>query len=108
MYSDLVDISGQSIAELASSSTCSRSVSLAAPSTADRSGIPNRRSIPAADDSLGGWSGLDDSSTGIQKCPIVFWGQKKVPQWGTCVVGELLCTFFCVCVFFLAESKQLE
>ena len=28
--------------------------------------------------------------------PNFFWGQKKVPKWGTCVVGELLCTFFCV------------
>ena len=25
-----------------------------------------------------------------------FLGQKKVPKWGNCVVGELLCTFFCV------------
>ena len=25
-----------------------------------------------------------------------FLGQKKVPKWGTCVVDELLCTFFCV------------
>ena len=38
----------------------------------------------------------DKTITGIQKCPTFFLGQKKVPKWGTCVVGELLCTFFCV------------